>query len=292
MTLQRLSRKEIDLTKWDATVLEKGAGRMYFLSAYLDVTCKTWDALVYGDYEIIMPIPHSIFLFFIQRYDLPLFTQQLGIIGLEDDQDDLKNLFIQKSQGLFRGYFYSYCHENNVKEIKGLKSNVRTNFELDLNHSYEDLKNNYSDNLIRNLKKANGIDLGFRESTDFNILKSFVLNHSKKDDPSPRKIEMIKGIHSIYHKAYESNIYSVWSSSEPLAICLAPKFQNRITLLIPRSSEEGRVASAMAFLIDRIIQTHAGSEMILDFEGSMLLGVAKFYKGFGAVDRPYTIVNG
>jgi len=182
---------------------------MYFLSAYLDAVCYDWDALIYGDYEVVMPIPHSIFMLFVRRYDIPLFIQQLGIIGLKENQGDLKNEFIQKSQNLFRGYFCSFCFE----------------------------------------------------------------------------------IYSINHPFFESDIYSVWKADEPLAVCLAPRFQDRITLLIPRSNDEGLSMNAMAFLIDQIIQRNTGSNVVLDFEGSMLPGVAQFYSGFGALDRKYSILQ-
>jgi len=291
MSLRIFKNKEIDRLKWDETILSKGVGRMYFLSAYLDAVCYDWDALIYGDYEVVMPIPHSIFMLFVRRYDIPLFIQQLGIIGLKENQGDLKNEFIQKSQNLFRGYFCSFCFENDVQEIKGLKSNIRTNFELDLNQSYDDLRNGYSSNLTRNLKKADDAGLKFKMDTDFEILESFILNHSKPDDPSPRKIEMIKSIYSINHPFFESDIYSVWKADEPLAVCLAPRFQDRITLLIPRSNDEGLSMNAMAFLIDQIIQRNTGSNVVLDFEGSMLPGVAQFYSGFGALDRKYSILQ-
>ena len=36
-----------------------------------------------------------------------------------------------------------------------------------------------------------------------------------------------------------------------------------------------------------MIQLHAGSDHILDFEGSSIPGLARFYSGFGAHDEPF-----
>jgi hypothetical protein len=43
----------------------------------------------------------------------------------------------------------------------------------------------------------------------------------------------------------------------------------------------------MAYLLDSIIQTHANQLKIMDFEGSAIEGVARFYESFGAVNEPY-----
>jgi hypothetical protein len=47
----------------------------------------------------------------------------------------------------------------------------------------------------------------------------------------------------------------------------------------------------MFFLIDKFIQEHAGEKIILDFEGSNLPGLARFYKGFGSDDFVYLQVR-
>ena len=57
---------------------------------------------------------------------------------------------------------------------------------------------------------------------------------------------------------------------------------NRIYYLVSFSSEEGKKTSAMFWLIDKMIQKYAQKDMVLDFEGSTIPGIAKFMKGWGA----------
>lgn len=291
MMLNRLNSSNIDRSKWDHLIQLKGVGRIFFLSGYLDAVCHDWDALVYGDYEVVMPLPSARYFFFGRRHDVPLFVQQLGIIGLNDDQEELKALMIQTASNTFPEFIYSFCHENRPIKLNKYRSIVRTNFELNLNQDYLDIRDNYSENLIRKFNKAAGNQLIIQKSGDFELLKSFVQNHSQSGDPSSRKIETIKAIYSINNPSFSPAIYSIWQDGQPWAVCFAPRFQNRITLLIPRSSEEGRAFNAMAILIDQIIRENAGSDTILDFEGSMLPGVAQFYKSFGALDRSYTLLS-
>jgi hypothetical protein len=40
-------------------------------------------------------------------------------------------------------------------------------------------------------------------------------------------------------------------------------------------------------LVNAFIQEHAGSDSLLDFEGSDIESVDRFYTGFGAEIRPY-----
>ena len=43
----------------------------------------------------------------------------------------------------------------------------------------------------------------------------------------------------------------------------------------------------MFFLIDNFIKNNAETDFLLDFEGSNIEGVQRFYKGFGAENQNY-----
>ena len=58
-------------------------------------------------------------------------------------------------------------------------------------------------------------------------------------------------------------------------------------LIQPYVSKEGRIMKANHFLIDRLIHEFSGTTLILDFEGSDVVGISRFYKNFGGVDQPY-----
>jgi hypothetical protein len=58
--------------------------------------------------------------------------------------------------------------------------------------------------------------------------------------------------------------------------------------LAPALNEEGRESRAMFYLIDRYIHLNAGIQLTLDFEGSDIETVARFYQGFGAAPSTYS----
>src|SRR6056297_1897646 len=70
--------KNIDKQKWDNCIQHAHNELIYAYSWYLDIVSPHWDALIQGDYEMVMPLPKK------RKYRItyliqPLFTQQLGI---------------------------------------------------------------------------------------------------------------------------------------------------------------------------------------------------------------------
>ena len=51
-----ISRDRLDVKKWDQCIDNATNGVIYAYSFYLDRMSKHWDALVYGDYEYVMPL--------------------------------------------------------------------------------------------------------------------------------------------------------------------------------------------------------------------------------------------
>ena len=131
--IRLIKNKDIDRINWDRLISTKGKGRMYPLSGYLDTVSKDWNALVYGDYEVVMPLPIRRKWFGLTQHDIPLFVQQLGIVGLKDSGEELRNEFIIAASKLYRKFIHSFNHENGLIELDGFESIYRTNYELDLN---------------------------------------------------------------------------------------------------------------------------------------------------------------
>ncbi len=61
----------------------------------------------------------------------------------------------------------------------------------------------------------------------------------------------------------------------------------RMHYLLSVSTWQGKDLSGMFLVIDRVIQMHANSHIILDFEGSNISSIARFFSGFGAHPQLY-----
>jgi hypothetical protein len=67
------------------------------------------------------------------------------------------------------------------------------------------------------------------------------------------------------------------------------KSPNRITYLFGASTPEGQKKNAPTLLFNHLIKRHQNSPYILDFEGSKIEGVAKFYQSLGGKLEPYQL---
>jgi hypothetical protein len=65
------------------------------------------------------------------------------------------------------------------------------------------------------------------------------------------------------------------------------KDEKRIYNIASSTLPKGRTLEANHYLFDRLIHEFAGQNLILDFEGSDLPGVARFYEKFGSANQPY-----
>jgi hypothetical protein len=61
--------------------------------------------------------------------------------------------------------------------------------------------------------------------------------------------------------------------------------------MLPVSTAEGKQKQSMSFLLDKFIELHAEKELVLDFEGSSLSGIARFYAGMGAVNECFPVLS-
>jgi hypothetical protein len=76
-----------------------------------------------------------------------------------------------------------------------------------------------------------------------------------------------------------------------LAIALLLQDSGRLYNIMSTTLPEGRRLEANHFLFEQLIREFANSDLILDFEGSDIAGIANFYKKFGAVSEPYFFVR-
>ena len=87
-------------------------------------------------------------------------------------------------------------------------------------------------------------------------------------------------------------IYGAWDSGNNLVASVFFVTSNQKCIYLAASSNQtGIEKSAMFLLIDTFIQNTSEKKLILDFEGSNIRGVARFYAGFGATTETYYSVH-
>lgn len=283
--IKYVEHKEIDFAKYDACIAESENSLIYAYSWYLDIVAENWDALVLGDYEMVMPLTHRK-KYYIPYIFLPPWVQQLGVFSANIIDEDLVLDFISRIPGKFKSIDILFNHKNSFSS-KRLK--FRNNYILDLNKEYKLLFDNFAKGRKSSIKQAKKYGLILRESNNVESLIQLFMNNKGSELNKPeRDYTAIRNLVSVALKKDKVKIYKVFDENTLEiggAIFLIDR--NRITYLFSAVNQKGRDKQAMSFLIDLIIKKYSGQELILDFEGSMIQGIADFFMSFGAVQENY-----
>jgi hypothetical protein len=284
-SIKYFSYQQIDKKKWDDCIAVAGNGLLYACSSYLDSMAVHWDALVLNDYEMVMPLPCRKKRGFNYLFQ-PSITPALGIFG-NGVTKEIVNQFIDAIPAKFKLWDLSFNNSNVINFGKGTVVK-RSNYVLALNKTYEQLQKNYSENIHRNIARANKADCVLKK----NILFEDIAAICKKEFPKFTTVEngLFEKLQAVY-KTYEADAesYGVYSpKGDLLASCIFLFFKNRAYYWLVGNTPESKQLGVSSLLIDSFIKDHAGKELILDFEGSDAVSVAEFYKKFGASLEQYT----
>lgn len=287
MEVRYLKREEIDDKVWNGCVHFAINAMPYAYTWYLDNVCETWDGLVLGNYKAVMPLIYHK-KFGIHYLYQAFFTQQLGVFTA---LPITKNLVLQFLAAIPKKYQYIAICLNEINDISEQEGVIkRSNYVLDLHTDYALLKAKYNKNLLRNLKKAESHQLLINYQISPEDFVAFYLKNTAN------KIKGFKPKHEyvllrIIYKAlsYQTGfLIGIFNSqNEMIAANFILTHPMRMINLLPTSNAEGNEKQAMVFLIDHLLQKHANQRKIFDFEGSMISGVAQFYKSFGAEELFY-----
>ena len=276
LKIQHLRRNDINVELWNEAIERSGTSLPYACSWYLDAVSPNWEALILGNYQLVMPLTVKR-KWGIKYIIQPRITQQLGVFGSQHITDDLLHAFFKKISYLSFDFNLNYTNEAAFRSLPNAIIGLKDNYTL--------LRKKYSSNCVRNVKKSQEYQNSFTE-VDFQQFYTFWC-----DINSNAPQELVHKI-PILAQALESNnsvrYFAIKTpSDELLSVLLLVVHGNRLIYLLPASSSQGKSERAMFLLVDSLIQAYASNPYILDFEGSQIEGVMRFYLGFGADVQPY-----
>ncbi len=280
MNIRHLRQEDIDKKLWDETIMQSQRFVPYALSWYLDIVCPDWEALVADNYEVIMPLPVKRKCGI--RYLVePLWAQKLGIFSRNMLSEETMNKIIKVIP--YSIYAFNLNEDNYTSRYCTKQKN--TNLYLDLNAPYEALESRYNTNTKRNIKKVQKEEIRVREISADEFMALWLRDNKGTNEHHHRLLSKL--IESSRDRGKTVLLGAINKNGGVIAVLFALIFKKRMYYLAPASNAEGKESSAMFMIVDHIIENHAGEDMVLDFEGSMIEGVARFYKGFGAKEEYY-----
>lgn len=277
-----LHNTEIDIQRWDQVVGNAVNSRAYALSWYLNILHAEWHGLVYGDYDYVMPVIFS------KKWGIsymfqPVYAQQHGIFP--PPGPEIIEQFISFLQKKFRYFNVSLNSSNDFKK-EGIEVEERRNFILPLSNNYSDIFDHYNSHTKRYVKKASKVaDISAQISLDDFLKLKTLFNRTPIKEDYFLKLELIISY------SLEKNIgliYGAYSNHNELcAAAFFLKENRRFTYLNSVSSSEAKQQRLMYAIVDAFIRDHTKQPTLLDFEGSNIEGIARFFNGFGAQPEIY-----
>jgi hypothetical protein len=281
--IRYLKHNDIDREKWDQCIRNACFETIYPYSWYLDLVSPGWEGLVRGDYNAVFPLTWKE-KFGITYLVQPVLTQQLGVFAKEKSSDLAVKSFLDNIPSKFRHIDISLNSSNelNSKEFKIMR---RVNYELKMNKDIDTIRLEYSTNTKRNIRKAlqNGLkirNIGIKE----------YISLRQESDRKKFDTEHYQWLNNLFSGIIDKSsgeLIGAFSNDKPCAAALWVSSKTRLIYLNAVSNKIGKENRAMFLMVDEHIGKNAGTDMVIDFEGSMIPGVARFFEGFGAKPEKY-----
>ncbi len=292
MALHFLQNNKIDKSRWDEAIRNCANGLIYAWSIYLDQLCPGWSALVNDDYTVLMPLTHK------KKYGIsylyqPPFCQQLGVFTTGIITETIVEDCIVECRKHF-SFGEIFLNSNNTFSVPtGVP--LHNNYILRLDKTYPQIRNNYTNDLLKkNLQRTEKFNLQYLADSDVEMAVSTFkeLYADRTSHVTDNGYNSFLSLAQSLYKTGNAFVRQVkMPNGELLACGLFFKDDKRIYNIASSTLPNGRTFEANHVLFDQLIQEFAQSGLVLDFEGSDLPGIERFYKKFGAVNEPYPFLK-
>jgi hypothetical protein len=284
--IQYLTYNQIDRAKWDSCVDRAANGLIYAYAIYLDSMADHWEALILNDYEAVMPLTWR------KKYGIyylyqPFLTACLGVFGNNIDAAIVTE-FLESVPRKFK-YWDIYLNYANRFHLKNFELYDRVNYVLPLNSSYEQLYEGYRINLKRNIKKPEKLNCDIRRQIDVEEVIALSMDQTKHfSTATPGDYGRFRKLYAHLNARQQATTYGIYlPSGQLVASCVLFFSHQRAYYILVGNHPNGKTIGASHSLINEFIKDNAGSNLLLDFEGSDIRSLAFFYSSFGATPEMY-----
>ena len=282
--IRRLSYEEADFEKY-SECLEKSAQKKYSATkVFLDAAAGTsWDIIVAGDYEAVMPVPFVI-KFGLKFVIHPKLCQQLGVFSQCDDpaQNELFKDFLVEN---YRVKYYAFNDKNIFKSPMA----ERKNFVI-LPDSYENVFKKYSPKRKRKLRLNPGV-AEFARIQEISLEEGlpFIAENFKG---APKKSDIAEFIKTFKMLNSTGNliVFGFFFKEQLTNITVLYRDLGSVALLGTFNDPAYIKNNGASVLVDYGIKSFVDSH-IFDFEGGNIPEVEEFFRGFRPIMKPYPYVQ-
>ena len=292
------SSTEIDQASWDSLVDTSKQGQVYHLFDYINTLCAgEWQSVVVHDQNQYV----AVFPFFVKKkmglsyFIHPPFCQYWGIVmrnekeGNQKYYDEAKKIMklildvLPKSFKYIHAYFSPYADYMLPLVWDGWKLTPRYTYQVDIDRGLDDILASFASHTRREIKKAekNGIHIQKEKGGDkameiFRAEKPHLVN-AKNDG-------YLENLNKVVHKLGEERAFSICAlqGEEVVAGIVYFKYKETLIYFFGTVKATYKNSGAMTAIIWESIKMHHSTCKILDFDGSMIEDIERYFRGFDA----------
>ncbi len=279
MVLQRVSREDIDKSKWDSCVHFATNGNIFGYKWYIDAITKDWEALIEGDYESILPLVWKKNWWGKKEVVLPSLMREVGIYSANVLSLKRVGAFLDAIPEQYKKVLLEVDQFTLYPQTEGWDSDKKQNYLVSMNKSYEQLADKFSQSVQENLDIARTHSL-----QSINSLKpETIVDFYKQHDPSYTKenyYAYLRIMYNLLHRGWGFMSGVVDGKGTLLAVNFLLFSHGKMVSFLPVVSEKGKEMGAMTFLFNLLFHTNANKQVMLDFNGN------DRFLGFGETTVP------
>ena len=283
---------------------------IYSRDWWLDCVCgdNKWDVLLYysdicsGEIEAAFPfyIPYK------KGITMPAFSQTLGIWfnPVFEKENYSKNLLRKQdiceqliSLLPVHTYFIQNFHHSFTDWLpfywKGFRQTTRYSYILPDVRNITEIEKNRSYDIRQNIKKAQAkynIKINTHISADL-FLEIYAKTFERQGEQSYQP-EILR---RLIEAAYSRNQGDTWGAFDEAGQLHAVVFvawqENCAYYIAGGSDSTGRKSGAHLLVLSEAIRAVSNISTSFDFEGSMIQGVERVFRSFGAIQKPYFTIS-
>ena len=283
---------------------------IYSRDWWLDCVCgeNKWDVLLYfpdqGSEAVEAAFP--VYSPYKKGIIMPLFAQTMGIWfnPIFEQKNYSKNLLRKQNicERLIvrlpeHTYFIQNFHYSFTDWLpfywKGYRQTTRYSYILPDIRNIAEIEKNRSNNIRQNIKKAltkYQMEVKTRISADL-----FLEIYAKSFERQGEKAYQPKALHQLIETAYLRNQGDTWGAfdeSGQLHAAVFVVWQENCAYYIAGGSDSiGRKSGAHILVLSEAIRAVSNISASFDFEGSMIPGVERVFRSFGAIQKPYFTIS-
>lgn len=284
MKIKLVKSADIDKVKWNSCVHYAPAGNIFGYKWYLDAVVKEWDGLVEGEYESVFPLIWKDRKFRSQELYEHELIRSNGLYTVHINSTKRIQAFLDHIPDDYKKVNFSLSEGLNVPKESGFEETKRSNYLLLLNKPYEDLSNDYTDELKQKLDGVVNGSLIVSGNIKPEKLAAFYQKHADKKIPDSDFHALQRIMYNCLHRGWGGASGILDAEGELIAADFFIFSHKRIMSLMPAVSPKGKALHALDYLYDMQIRRSERKPLLLDFNTK---STSNFARSFNAAETPF-----